>query len=395
MRYYRPYTQDPHSLAALDRKSKKELSETKKGYENAIKSTNEFFDQKEYDSNKKKSQKKDDVLQAYELLKSEINKLKKEIRQKSRYFVWKNFFGGISSSTEIQYFLCEESDLTKDILKRLKELKTLMNKYNSKSYNESIISFFKSALAVDRIPHRNRPYDIYEKGIVKKYDLTSGKLINDLIETEAVAPFGSEPVRGAFNFGLSDKVAHPKQLYKTENWNTAIEVDKEYFSKGKESMRLQVGFLVGDFFKKYKSLHIFDDFEEIIDEEVFRGWRIDLLTHYERYSRKSTLNLRSIERNKKLAENLNFVYVMSNKSYKNLYKIGWTSLTPEERADQLSSETGVLYPFKVIFKKRFKDAEKVEKKIHRKFSNYRVKKNKEYFEAKLEDIKEYINSLDQ
>ena len=27
MRYYRPYTQDPHSLAALDRKSKKELIE--------------------------------------------------------------------------------------------------------------------------------------------------------------------------------------------------------------------------------------------------------------------------------------------------------------------------------------------------------------------------------
>ena len=46
-----------------------------------------------------------------------------------------------------------------------------------------------------------------------------------------------------------------------------------------------------------------------------------------------------------------FQDMYSYKSYKNLYKIGWTSLTPEERADQLSSETGVLYPFKVIFKK--------------------------------------------
>ena len=76
-----------------------------------------------------------------------------------------------------------------------------------------------------------------------------------------------------------------------------------------------------------------------------------------------------------------------------MFKIGWTSLSPEERADQLSSETGVLHPFKVVYKKKFKDAEKIEKKIHRKFSNYRIKRNKEYFEIGLDKLKDYIKSI--
>ena len=44
--YYRPYTKDPHSLAALDRKTKKELSSAKKAFEKAIKETNKVFSQK-------------------------------------------------------------------------------------------------------------------------------------------------------------------------------------------------------------------------------------------------------------------------------------------------------------------------------------------------------------
>ena len=97
--------------------------------------------------------------------------------------------------------------------------------------------------------------------------------------------------------------------------------------------------------------------------------------------------------NKKLSENLNFVYILSNKSYENTYKVGWTSMLPEERAEQLSRETGVLYPFKVVYKKKFKDAEKTEKKIHKNFNKYRVKRNKEYFEINLDELKDYIDSI--
>ena len=123
-------------------------------------------------------------------------------------------------------------------------------------------------------------------------------------------------------------------------------------------------------------------FDKIIDENNKLGRRIELI-------------LRSRKRSVELAENFNYVYVFSNKSYpKNTYKIGWTSGLPEDRADQLSSETGVLHPFKVEYSKKFKDAENVEKKIHQHFNEYRVRKNKEYFDLDIKKIKIYIEGIE-
>jgi len=114
-----------------------------------------------------------------------------------------------------------------------------------------------------------------------------------------------------------------------------------------------------------------------------------------RILRRIELILRSRKRSIELAENSNYVYIFSNKSYpKNTYKIGWTSGLPEDRADQLSSETGVLHPFKVEYSKKFKDAENVEKKIHQHFNEYRVRKNKEYFDLDIKKIKIYIEGIE-
>ena len=77
---------------------------------------------------------------------------------------------------------------------------------------------------------------------------------------------------------------------------------------------------------------------------------------------------------------------------KNSYKIGWTSNLPEERAEELSG-TSVLHDYKVEYSKKFKDAEKIEKKIHKHFDEFRIRKNKEIFNLKLEKIIEYIESL--
>lgn len=116
----------------------------------------------------------------------------------------------------------------------------------------------------------------------------------------------------------------------------------------------------------------------------------------ERRRRQIELELRSRKRSKNLSTELNHIYIFSNKSYSNnTFKIGWTSDDPEVRAEQLSSETGVLHPFKVEYSKKFKDAEKIEKKIHKHFSEYRIRKNKEYFEVELDKITKYINNLDK
>ena len=79
--------------------------------------------------------------------------------------------------------------------------------------------------------------------------------------------------------------------------------------------------------------------------------------------------------------------------YINIFKVGWTSNLPDERAEQLSSETGVLYPFKVVYSKEFKDAEKIEKKIHKKFKTSRLRNNKEFFKIDKEKLIDYIKSL--
>ena len=114
----------------------------------------------------------------------------------------------------------------------------------------------------------------------------------------------------------------------------------------------------------------------------------------QRRKRQIELELRSRKRSENLSTELNSIYIFSNKSYSNnTFKIGWTSDDPEVRAEQLSSETGVLHPFKVEYSKKFKDAERVEKKIHKHFSEYRIRKNKEYFELEKDKIIEYIEKL--
>ena len=79
---------------------------------------------------------------------------------------------------------------------------------------------------------------------------------------------------------------------------------------------------------------------------------------------------------------------------KDSYKIGWTANLPEERAEDLSG-TSVLHDYKVEYSKKFKDAEKIEKQIHKHFDKFRIKKNKEVFNLNLEKITEYIESLNQ
>ena len=112
-----------------------------------------------------------------------------------------------------------------------------------------------------------------------------------------------------------------------------------------------------------------------------------------RVRRNIELVLRSRKRSKDLSESLNYIYIMSNEGFpKDTYKIGWTSELPEDRAEALTS-TGVLYDFKVEYSAKFKDAEKIEKKIHKYFDKYRVKRNKEMFTVKKQNIINYIESL--
>jgi hypothetical protein len=87
--------------------------------------------------------------------------------------------------------------------------------------------------------------------------------------------------------------------------------------------------------------------------------------------------------------------VLSNPAYNDpfLYKIGSTYQLVEERVEQLNSETGVAHPFKLEFKVRTKDAEYYEKTIHKLLKKFRFRKNKEYFDLNLKDIKYVLKEV--
>jgi len=88
-----------------------------------------------------------------------------------------------------------------------------------------------------------------------------------------------------------------------------------------------------------------------------------------------------------------WVYVLSNPSSPGLLKIGYTKQTPEERAKQISSATGVALPYKVEWAYKCFNGETVEREVHHKLKSQRVNNNKEFFQISLEEAKEVINLI--
>jgi len=120
-------------------------------------------------------------------------------------------------------------------------------------------------------------------------------------------------------------------------------------------------------------------------EDKQKYFEENILTHLE-------YRLGKFEREKQAGSTFSFIYVLSNASYKNTYKIGSTSGTPRDRALELNT-TGVLYPFKVAFQIEIKNAQYYELKAHKLLDKFRVKNNREFFEIDLDKIKSCLNDL--
>ena len=79
---------------------------------------------------------------------------------------------------------------------------------------------------------------------------------------------------------------------------------------------------------------------------------------------------------------LGFIYIMSNPAHSGLLKIGQTSKDPLVRRKDLSS-TGVPEEFVIEYQALSSDYEALEKKIHRKLSDVRLSKGKEFFKISV------------
>lgn len=84
-----------------------------------------------------------------------------------------------------------------------------------------------------------------------------------------------------------------------------------------------------------------------------------------------------------------FVYVMINPAMQGLVKIGLTKKSSSERTKGLRG-TGVPDDFLVVYDELLTDCEYVEKRLHKRFDEYRYKPNREFFQI---PIREAIRGL--
>ena len=104
--------------------------------------------------------------------------------------------------------------------------------------------------------------------------------------------------------------------------------------------------------------------------------------------------------NRKNSTRAGYVYIISNIGSfgENIYKIGMTRrLDPQIRVDELGSAS-VPFKFDVHAFIFSEDAFELESKLHNHFNNYRVNKvntRKEFFNVTLEEIENYVKTLDE
>ena len=75
-----------------------------------------------------------------------------------------------------------------------------------------------------------------------------------------------------------------------------------------------------------------------------------------------------------------------------VYKVGWTSGTAEERARVLSAATGVPSSFVVVDSWPHENAEALEKNVHAILDPYRINESREFFQADYTKISELIET---
>ena len=85
------------------------------------------------------------------------------------------------------------------------------------------------------------------------------------------------------------------------------------------------------------------------------------------------------------APSIGYVYCMVNDAMPGLVKIGMTCEEPEHRAKELSSATGVPFPFRVVVSKKVVNPKEKEHAIHELLSalGFRVNEKREFFNCAL------------
>ena len=92
---------------------------------------------------------------------------------------------------------------------------------------------------------------------------------------------------------------------------------------------------------------------------------------------------------------IEYVYVLVNKSVPGMCKIGMTTLTPDERAHQISSATGVPTPWIPVFSFKCYRSDLLEEEVHEYFAAQRVNDHREMFSVDSFTAQKVIEVLGQ
>ena len=137
-------------------------------------------------------------------------------------------------------------------------------------------------------------------------------------------------------------------------------------------------------------------------KEDYTGLRVDKCPYYTLTDDKDGWSIVTYYTGRKRAKYANrqedydsWVYVLSNPTMPGYVKIGFTDLTPEKRAEQLSRSTGVILPFKVEWAFHCFNGEALEKEVHRFLSSSRITGNREFFDFNVDKAKEVITKFGQ
>ena len=87
------------------------------------------------------------------------------------------------------------------------------------------------------------------------------------------------------------------------------------------------------------------------------------------------------------------VYILSTREHPKYIKIGFTTRSVEERVNEINSSTGVIVPFGVRGIFNVENAQDLETKIHNELSEFRIRKDREFFDMEFQIAKNFIIDL--
>jgi len=111
------------------------------------------------------------------------------------------------------------------------------------------------------------------------------------------------------------------------------------------------------------------------------------------YFMRNTFHKQSYEYFEYDMSSIGHIYVLSNKAFPDLLKIGYTTQNINTRIKQLYT-TGVPYEFNVVYLKKVRHPKIKEQNLHEKLKTYRVNSGREFFKIGKSELYKYIVEIE-